>query len=111
MILEANTHVLASLRKFYERLLKNPDFPLKTTCREDVLVFASRIEEIIYDLKMQIARAKLLVQITSDRRNLVSRNHSFVKSLFSNVSLLRYILMSNRCFSNFRAKRQRKWRL
>jgi hypothetical protein len=73
MILEANTYILASLRKFYERLLDNADFPLRVTCREDVLTFAARIEDMIYDLNMQIARAKLLVQITSDRRNLVSR--------------------------------------
>ena len=73
MILEANAHILASLRKFYERLLDNADFPLKSTCRKDVLTFAIRIEDMIYDLNMQIARAKLLVQITSDRRNLVSR--------------------------------------
>lgn len=77
MILEANAHVLTSLRIFYERLLRNQDFPLRNTCREDVLDFAARIDDMNYDLKMQIARAKLLVQITSDRKNLVSRGFHF----------------------------------
>lgn len=71
MILEANTHILTSLQKFYEQLLDNADFPLKVTCREDVLTFATRIKDMIYDLNLQIARAKLLIQITNDRRNLV----------------------------------------
>jgi hypothetical protein len=72
MILDANAHVLTSLRKFYKRLLGNDDFLLRKTCREDVLVFATRIDDMICDLNMQMARAKLLVQIIRDRKNLVS---------------------------------------
>lgn len=84
MILEANAHILTSLRKFYKQLLGNQDFDLQNTCREDVLVFASRIDDMICDLNMQIARAKLLVQITSDRKNLVSRRFSFYRQFVSN---------------------------
>jgi hypothetical protein len=76
MILEANAVILTSLCKYYERLLDNKDFPLRVDCREDILSFATQIEDMIYDSKMQIARAKLLVQITNDRKSLVSINMS-----------------------------------
>jgi len=71
MVMETNTDVLGSIRQFYERLLANPDFTLALYCREDVLTFASQIDDMIYDAKMQIARAQVLVRITADRKNLV----------------------------------------
>ncbi|RDW91278.1 hypothetical protein BP5796_02443 [Coleophoma crateriformis] len=75
MILEANMHVMTSLRKCYERLVEDKDFPSwKSTCREDVVAFADKVNDIIYDSEMQISRAKLLVRIISDRKNLI-REH------------------------------------
>lgn len=71
MVMEANTDVLTSIRRFYERLLDNPDFTLGDKCRGDVFAFAAQIDDMIYDSKMQIARAKVLVRITGDRKNLV----------------------------------------
>jgi len=75
MILEANADVLTALRKFYyESLMRHKDFPasLKTACEDDVLQFATQLDDMIYDAKMQISRAKLLVRIISDRKSLVS---------------------------------------
>lgn len=72
MVLETNCHVLGSLRKFYEALMENRDFPWRDTCRADIANFARQVDEMIYDSNMQIARAKLLIQITTDRRDLVS---------------------------------------
>ncbi|OCK89415.1 uncharacterized protein K441DRAFT_644795 [Cenococcum geophilum 1.58] len=71
MVLEANMDVLISLRKFYENLLKNKNFDLKEACEEDILQFATQVNNMIYDSRMQIARAKLLVQIIDDRKNLI----------------------------------------
>lgn len=71
MVLQANSDVLKSLQRFYERLLENQHFPLKAACREDILDFAMQIEDMIYDSNMQVARAKVLVQITEDRKTLV----------------------------------------
>jgi len=71
MILEANIDVLTSLRKYYEALLGNKDFPLKKHCREDILKFSAQINDMIYDLNMQISRAKLLVRIAADRKSLI----------------------------------------
>lgn len=71
MILEANADVLTSLRNFYERLMDNKDFAMKGSCSEDVSTFSTQINDMIYDLKMQTSRAKLLVRITADRKSLV----------------------------------------
>ena len=71
MVLEANADVLTSLRQFYERLMENKDFPLKKTGSGDIFTFATQVNDMIYDLRMQISRAKLLVRITADRKSLV----------------------------------------
>jgi len=81
MVLEANSDVITSLRRFYERLIENTDFPLRTACREDVLSFATQLDDMIYDSKMQITRAKVLVRITEDRKTLVVQ--PFLNYLFS----------------------------
>jgi hypothetical protein len=71
MILEANADVLTSLRLFYERLVDRKDFPLGGDCRDEVLTFANRVDDMVYDSRMQVSRAKLLVRIIADRKNLV----------------------------------------
>lgn len=71
MVLEANTDVLTSLRDFYKRLSDNKLFDLKVPCELNLVDFVSQIDDMIYDSKMQIARAKVLVKITTDRKSLV----------------------------------------
>ncbi|KAL8998394.1 MAG: hypothetical protein Q9169_002522 [Polycauliona sp. 2 TL-2023] len=71
MVLEANNNVLACLRDFYKALIHNASFPLKEKCEVDVVSFTKQVDEMIQDSSMQISRAKLLVQITSDRKDLV----------------------------------------
>lgn len=71
MVLEANSDVLTSIRKFYERLIENSEFELSTACSEDVTAFAMQVDDMIYDSRMQIARAKVLARITDDRKTLV----------------------------------------
>ena len=72
VVLETNADVMTSIRKFYERLLDNPDFELGTSCRERVQQFAMQMDNMIYDLRMQIARAKGLIPIAEARKTLVS---------------------------------------
>ena len=69
--MEANTDVLTSLRDFYKRLVDNKDFDLRTTCEDDITRFSAQVDDLIYDSKMQIARAKVLVKITADRKSLI----------------------------------------
>lgn len=71
MVSKANADVLTSLRKYYENLLENKAFNLKEACGEDIIQFATQVNNMIYDSKMQIARAKLLVQIIDDRKSLI----------------------------------------
>ena len=73
MVLEANAEILGSIRRFYRDLIARKDFPstLKSACEDDLAVFFSQLDEIINDFHMQIARAKLLVHIISDRKELV----------------------------------------
>ena len=72
MMIEANVEVLTALRKYYESLLHHKDFTMKGSCEEEVLTFTNQINDMIYDKKMQASRAKLLVQITKDRKGIVS---------------------------------------
>ena len=72
MIMEANIDVLTALRRYYEGLLRHKDFAMKKTCREEVLTFANQVNDMIYDSKMQVSRAKVLIQITADRKTIVS---------------------------------------
>jgi Mg2+ and Co2+ transporter CorA len=82
MILEANANVLTSLRLFYERLVDRKDFPLRGDCRDEVLAFATRVDDMVYDSRMQVSRAKLLVRIIADRKNLVSTLVHYFLHLF-----------------------------
>lgn len=74
MILEANVDIVSSLRRFYTELKSSGDFPqeLQNKCDVDIVVFANQIDDMLSDFRMQIARAKLLVKITNDRKELVS---------------------------------------
>lgn len=72
MVLEANNDVLSSLRNFYRTLQDDNAFTIQDACRRDIIPFAKQVDEMNHDSSMQIARAKLLIRITSDRKDLVS---------------------------------------
>jgi len=72
MALESNIYVMASLIKFYSNLQSHKDFPLSTECADDIATFASQVENMIDDFKMQMSRAKLLSKTIKDRKELVS---------------------------------------
>jgi hypothetical protein len=73
MVLEANTKILRALRRFYSDLTARKDFPqaLRDLCEDDLDTFFSQLDEITSDFDIQISRAKLLVNIISDRKELV----------------------------------------
>lgn len=72
-ILEANADVMKSLSNFYSKLPDNHGFgdDLAAACKDPISEFSAQIGDMIYDAKMQIRRARLLVKITSDRKALV----------------------------------------
>ncbi|CAO1606007.1 hypothetical protein XANCAGTX0491_009506 [Xanthoria calcicola] len=71
MVLEANNDVLASLRSFYHALPDSSAFTLKDACSSDITSFTKQVDEMIHDSSMQVSRTKLLIRITSDRKDLV----------------------------------------
>ncbi|KAB2100402.1 hypothetical protein AG0111_0g11465 [Alternaria gaisen] len=73
MVLEANAKILRTIRKFYSNLVVRKDFPstLKTACEDHLYAFFSQLDEITSEFDMQLARAKLLVSIIGDRKQLV----------------------------------------
>jgi hypothetical protein len=74
MVMESNADVLRSLGDFYNCLADNQLFDLQNNCRDDILIFVSQIDDMIYDSNMQIARAKILAKFIDDRKSTV--NHS-----------------------------------
>jgi len=72
MLQESNTEVLESLKAFYGNVVENAGFPTKDENKEDLSQFKEQLQEMINDSKLQISRAKLLLQIASNRKSLVS---------------------------------------
>ena len=71
MVVEANNDVMATLRDFYTELKDDEHFTLKDSCRNDILSFSTQVTDLIMDLRMQAARARVLDQKIANRRNLV----------------------------------------
>lgn len=111
MILEANVEILTSLREFYERLVRNKDFTIEGDSSEDVIGFAIKVNDMIYDLRMQIARAKLLAKLTADSKNLVciiDFNTATISRVFATVE--DSILRISRSCSIYRARQRKNWK-
>jgi hypothetical protein len=70
-VMEANISVLTKLRTYYESLAQK-QICLTYSVADPVDDFARRVNEAIHELNMQCSRAKLLAQITGDRKDQVS---------------------------------------
>lgn len=71
-ILEGNIEVITALRAYYQGLLTHGDFPMGTSCHQNITGFAIELDKRVYELRMQISRAKLLTRTTADTKSLVS---------------------------------------
>lgn len=71
MVLNANADVLTALRDFYRGLKEDIDFDLKDYCARDINIFSNQVTNLITDMRMQAARAKVLARMTANRRSLV----------------------------------------
>jgi hypothetical protein len=74
MAIDSNIEVISALRGYYEELLREVNFPLRTTSQRAVLNFTKHLKNACYDLKLQSSRARLLRQQAAGRKELVSRN-------------------------------------
>jgi len=72
MILEANIQCMTLLKVFYENILENNDFDLKDQCAEATFAFAQQMSNAIHTFTGLLGRAKFLVDITENKKNLVS---------------------------------------
>lgn len=74
MVLESNANVLKSIRSFYTQLVQDDEFPqsYQVECQKFVRRFSSQIDELIYEMTTEAARAKVLVKIAADRKTIVS---------------------------------------
>lgn len=72
MVLESNIDIFSSLVKFYQGLANNAHFPLSTICAEDVASFLYQMEDMTSELRLQISRARTLLKVSNDRKELVS---------------------------------------
>lgn len=74
MVLESNADNMESLLNFYLLLVEDEEFPVESLapCRQSLKQFSSQLRELIYDVNMQIKRAKVLVKTVSDRKSIVS---------------------------------------
>ncbi|KAF7531297.1 hypothetical protein G7054_g8991 [Neopestalotiopsis clavispora] len=68
MTLESNADNVASLSMFYTSLVRHDEFPERQYCEKETQAFASQLSELIYDLKMQTRRARVLTKIMADRK-------------------------------------------
>ncbi|KAL5371663.1 hypothetical protein DPSP01_014099 [Paraphaeosphaeria sporulosa] len=71
MVLESNMEVMTEMRKFYEKLITNDEFPMKDPCAEEVLAFVQQLNNMVHAFSGQRRRAILLVDLTGNRKNLL----------------------------------------
>lgn len=74
MVLESNADNMESLLEFYRSVVEDEEFPAEEQklCSSSVNRFCSQLHELIYDIKMQTRRAKVLVKTVSDRKAIVN---------------------------------------
>ena len=74
MALESNVAVKRRLRSFYQDLVNNPHFPAaeRGAAKYHVKEFVSKLDEYIYDINLQITRARLAAQLAKERKEMVS---------------------------------------
>ena len=76
MVLESNADILTKLRDYYASLVADSQFSRdqdrRDACQQSVKRFTVQINEIIYNITAQLARAKVLSKLVTDRKVIVS---------------------------------------
>jgi hypothetical protein len=97
MLLEANVSILKMLKEFYERLVVDENFPWKETCKDHVKAFSDQLNVMVYNLEMEISRAKLLNRIIADRKALVTNFIKLRSGCYANETLGTAAYSSPKC--------------
>jgi hypothetical protein len=95
MVLESNAYIMESLSKSYQSLMDEEGFPTaeKDLVSKNVKNFCSQLQELVYEIRMQVRRAKILAKTAADRKAIVSRHYSDYTGLF-----LKIISSSYKCY-------------
>lgn len=80
MALESNAEIMTRLKAFYDRLVKDEDFPQRQThaCQKMVNRFSAELDELVYEVQMHIARGRVLAKVASDRKMIVSHLNEYI---------------------------------
>ncbi|RDW75413.1 hypothetical protein BP6252_06555 [Coleophoma cylindrospora] len=72
LVLESNINIVMQIKAFYVMIVELPEFPpnLKDECKTEMAEFIRTIDSVVNDLKMQMARAKMLRAQIADRKSL-----------------------------------------
>lgn len=83
LMLESNINISTHIRDYYVMIFESSEFPqeLKINCKDDLTRFTNAISSVVSDLKMQLARAKMLRAQITDRKNLVCLQNSLISFL------------------------------
>jgi hypothetical protein len=77
MALESNIDVISNLRDFYVDIVEYAEIPVsdesRKLCKSYQKQFTLQLNEIIADLKTQVARAQGLAKLITERKNIVSQ--------------------------------------
>ncbi|KAK4152639.1 hypothetical protein C8A00DRAFT_44337 [Chaetomidium leptoderma] len=73
VVLDGNVAVMASLRRFYQRLAADRRFPCRRSCAGEIGDFANQLDTMVSDMRNNIERARALIKTTSDRRELIKQ--------------------------------------
>ncbi|KAF2752496.1 hypothetical protein EJ05DRAFT_320674 [Pseudovirgaria hyperparasitica] len=71
--LETNVDILTLLREYYCKLVSSYDYPsaLRNACSDDLHCFDTKLGVMVHNSKMELFRAKSLVDIVKDRKELI----------------------------------------
>jgi hypothetical protein len=74
MVLESNHDNLVYLGNFYKSIVENDEFPggERQVCEKYRKKFEQRLNEYVYDLRLQIRRSKVLHENMASARDLVN---------------------------------------
>ena len=100
-----NIHVLKSIHRYYQGLLHNRNFHLRSTCRSPIQEFLWQVKDIESSFVTDRTQARHLRNIAVDRKELVKSPHSFT-SVYATRQLIVF-LTSNRSYSISKASPQR----
>lgn len=74
LVLDSNLNIINSLRRFYTKLNQDKDFQARSSCSDDINIFANKLDYIMDDFKLQVSRAKALLKTLSDRTELIKQH-------------------------------------